>query len=112
MSLTPWTRILNDLDSAGRGRKRDKEEEGTRRKEGRGGGRDEESEKIKKVVTKMKMKKSLKDASLASLGLVHNYTSDGFMSKMRSPIFVTGCARRLDTVGLIRYTNQVIIDGN
>ena len=27
--------ILNDLDSAGRGRKRDEEERGTRRKEGR-----------------------------------------------------------------------------
>ena len=35
-------RILNDLDSAGRGRKRDEEEGGTRRKEGRGGRRDEE----------------------------------------------------------------------
>ena len=35
-------RILNDLDNAGRGRKRDKEEGGTRRKEGRGGRRDEE----------------------------------------------------------------------
>ena len=34
-------RILNDSDSAGRGRKRDKEEGGTRRKEGRGR-RDEE----------------------------------------------------------------------
>ena len=33
-------RILNDLDSAGRGRKRDEEEEGTRREEGRGGRRD------------------------------------------------------------------------
>ena len=36
--------ILNDLDSAGRGRKRDEEEGGTRRKEGRGGRRDEEEE--------------------------------------------------------------------
>ena len=36
-------RILNDLDSAGRGKKRDEEERGTRRrKEGRGGRRDEE----------------------------------------------------------------------
>ncbi len=35
-------RILNDIDSAGRGRKRDEEERGTRRKEGRGGWRDEE----------------------------------------------------------------------
>ena len=35
-------RILNDLDSAGRGGRRDKEEGGTRRKEGRGGRRDEE----------------------------------------------------------------------
>ena len=29
-------RILKDLDSAGRGKKRDEEEGGTRRKEGRG----------------------------------------------------------------------------
>ena len=35
-------RNLNDLDSAGRGRKRDEEEGGTKRKEGRGGRRDEE----------------------------------------------------------------------
>ena len=35
-------RILNDLDSAGRGRKRDGEEGRTRRKEGRGGRRDKE----------------------------------------------------------------------
>ena len=52
-------RILNDIDSAGRGIKRDKEERGTRRKEGRGGrmdaekgrgGRsDEESEEMKKL---------------------------------------------------------------
>ena len=34
--------ILNDLDSARRGRHRDEEEGGTRRKEGRGGRRDEE----------------------------------------------------------------------
>ena len=49
-------RILNDLDSAGRGKKRDEEEGGTkrseeeggsRRKEERGGRRDEESEKKK-----------------------------------------------------------------
>ena len=45
----------------GQGGRRDEEEGGTRRKEGRGGRRDAESEK---------MKKSLKDASLASLGLV------------------------------------------
>ena len=36
------SQILNDLDSAGRGRKRDEEEGGTRKKEGRGGRRDEE----------------------------------------------------------------------
>ena len=51
--------IYTDLDSAGRGKKRDeeegggrrdKEEEGTRRKEGRGGRRDEESEKMKKLL--------------------------------------------------------------
>ena len=35
-------RILNDLDSAGRGKKRDGEEGGKRRKEGRGGRIDEE----------------------------------------------------------------------
>ena len=60
-------RILNDLDSAGRGGRRDeeeggtrrkeerggrrnKEEGGTRRKEERGGTRDEESEKMKKLL--------------------------------------------------------------
>ena len=38
-----WTlRILNDLGSAGQGKKRDKEAGGTRRKEGRGGRRDRE----------------------------------------------------------------------
>ena len=35
-------RILNDLDSAGRGKKRDEEEGGTRGKEGRGGRMDGE----------------------------------------------------------------------
>ena len=35
-------RTLNDLDSAGRGGRRDEEEAGTRRKEGQGGRRDEE----------------------------------------------------------------------
>ena len=35
-------RILNDLDSAGRGKKRDEEEGGTRWTEERGGKRDEE----------------------------------------------------------------------
>ena len=35
-------RILNDLDSAGRGGRRDKEKGGSRRKEGRGGRRNEE----------------------------------------------------------------------
>ena len=39
---TGLLRILNDLDSAGRGRKGDVEEGGTRRKEGRGGRMDEE----------------------------------------------------------------------
>ena len=45
----------------GRGGRRDKEEEGTRRKEGSGGRRDEKSEKMKKLLRKMKIKKSLKD---------------------------------------------------
>ena len=49
------SRILNDLDSAGR-----EEERGTRRKEGRGGGKDEESEKNDKVVKKMKNEKVAK----------------------------------------------------
>ncbi len=50
-------RILNDIDSAGRGRKMDEEGKGTRRKKGqggrkrrkerRGGRSDEESEKMK-----------------------------------------------------------------
>ena len=68
-------RILNDLDSAGRGRKGDREEGGTRRKEEQGGKRDKRNKgreewKNEKVAKKWKMKKSLKDASLASLGLV------------------------------------------
>ena len=37
-----FLRILNNLDSAGRGGKRDELEGATRRKEGRGGRRDEE----------------------------------------------------------------------
>ena len=56
--------ILNDLelDSAGRGKKRDEEERGTGRKEGRGGrraGRKEwrEERKNEKVVKKMKNEK-------------------------------------------------------
>ena len=40
--------ILNDLDSAGLGRRRDEEEGGTMRKEARGGRSNEESEKIEK----------------------------------------------------------------
>ena len=35
-------RFQNDLDHAGRGRKRDEEERGTKRKEGQGGRRDGE----------------------------------------------------------------------
>ena len=49
----------------------EREEGGTRRKEESGGRRYEKSEKMKNLLTKMKMKKSLKDASLASLGLIH-----------------------------------------
>ena len=49
-------RILNDLDSAGRGEKRDEEEGGTRRKEGRGGRKDGEEGGTKRV---KKMKKLL-----------------------------------------------------
>ena len=56
----------------GRGERRDEEEGGTRRKEERGTRRKEERGECKneKVVKKWKTKKSLKDASLASLGLV------------------------------------------
>ena len=56
-------RIPNDLGIAGRGKKRDK------RKEGRGEWKNE------KVAKKWKMKKALKDASLASLGLVLSWLS-------------------------------------
>ena len=45
-------RILNDLDIAGRGRKRDEEEGGARRKERRGGRSDEKIKKNEKVVKK------------------------------------------------------------
>ncbi len=45
-----------------------------RRKERLGGRRDEQSKKTKEMLKKWKMKKSLKDALLASLALVF-YTS-------------------------------------
>ena len=41
-------RILDDLDSAGRGKKRDEEEGGMRRQEGRGGTRDGEERGTRK----------------------------------------------------------------
>ena len=41
-------KILNDLDTAGRGRKRDEEERGTRRKEGQGRRRGEEEGRRRK----------------------------------------------------------------
>ena len=67
-----WTVLDEDKRGTrrkeGRGGRRDEEEGGTRRKEGRGGRRDVESEKMKKLLKEMK--KSLKDASLASLCLV------------------------------------------
>ena len=46
-------RILNDLDSAGRGGRRDEKEGGTRRKDGRGGRSDVEEGATRRV----KMKK-------------------------------------------------------
>ena len=52
-------RFLNDSDSSGKGRKRDKEERGTRRKEGQGGKRDEEegaTRRLKKLKSWKKMK--------------------------------------------------------
>ena len=60
-------RNLNGSDNTGRGKKRVKEERGERR--------DEVSEKMKKLFKKWKMKRSLKDASLASLGLVFHFAS-------------------------------------
>ena len=42
-------RILNDLDRAGRGGRRDEEEGGTRRKEERGGRRNEEEQGTRRV---------------------------------------------------------------
>ena len=44
-----FLRILNDQDSAGRGKKWDEEEGGMRRKEGWGGWRDEEDEGTMRV---------------------------------------------------------------
>ena len=44
-----FIRILNDLDSAGRGKKRDEEEGGTRRREGQGGRRDGEEGGTRRV---------------------------------------------------------------
>ena len=48
-------RILNDLGSAGRVRKREEEERGTRRKEGRRGRRDEE-EGVMRRIKKMSLR--------------------------------------------------------
>ena len=45
--------ILSDLDSAGRGRKRDKEEGVTRRKERRGGKSDEEERATRREMKKL-----------------------------------------------------------
>ena len=42
-------RILNDLEVAGRVRKRDEEEGGTRRKEGRGGRSNEDERAMRRV---------------------------------------------------------------
>ena len=42
-------RILNDSDSAGRGRKRDEEDRGTRRKDGRGERSDVEEGAMRRV---------------------------------------------------------------
>ena len=71
-------RVLNDSDSAGRGRKRDKEGRGGRRdekegeirkKDGRGEKSDVESEKNEKVVKKMKQsqKRYMVSSSLCPL---------------------------------------------
>ena len=78
-------RILNDLDSTGRGKKRDKEEGvtrrkkrqggmrdgeegGTGRKEGWGGSRVEESEKNEKVVKKDENEKVAKGRIIGLAG--------------------------------------------
>ena len=45
-------RIVNDLDSAGRGKKRDKEEGGAWRKEGRGGRMDGEEGELRNKMSK------------------------------------------------------------
>ena len=71
--------ILSDLDSAGRGRKRDEGEGGTRRKEGRGGRSDEEEGATRR---EKKMKNWLEDALLTSgsclnLGLSSEYKIKG-----------------------------------
>ncbi len=84
----------------GRGGRRDEEEGGTRRKEGRGGRRDGEEEGTGRKEGQVgrcdedseKMKKSLKDASLASLGLVL-FLSCFFFSvrKLRIYFFICSC---------------------
>ena len=56
----------------------DEEKRGMRRKEGRGGRRDGENEKMKKLLKKWNMRKSLKDASLASFLNVSIFSYDAF----------------------------------
>ena len=60
-------RIQSDSHSAGRGRERNKEEVGTRRKEGQGGN-NEESEKKENVVKKMKNEKVAKGRTIGLAG--------------------------------------------
>ena len=62
-------RIQSDSDSAGRGRKRNKEAGGARRKERRGGRSDEESEKME-IYEKMKKEKVAEGRIVDPRGLV------------------------------------------
>ena len=81
-------RILNDLDIAGRGRKRNKEEGGRRDKE-EGAARmkgNKESEKMQKFFKKWKKKQWLEDTSLtpAVLFLLTNGETDGGRSDRKT----------------------------
>ena len=53
--------------------RRDEEEGGTKRKEGRGGIRDEESEKMKKLLKKMKNEKVAKGRIIGLAGLCFGF---------------------------------------
>ena len=85
-------RILNNLDSAGQGVMRDKEEGGTGRKEGRGGRRDEERGE-KKLLKKKKNEKVAKGPIIGLAGPCLTDVGFSWLSII-SHLFCSGCCNK------------------